>query len=144
MPNFTGSFKGRSLVQTIVSLHDTPGHDLVLRESVSTHKSSDAHFNGTTNTIWGTADLVRGHGHERGYFVNEHSNGDRDCGTYECKVSTVNGKITLEGTWKYTHGTGQFNGITGNGTFTGRLTSPTEAETSYEGDYQLKAGTRAA
>ncbi len=144
MPNFTGNFKGKNIVMTAVSMNDTPGHDLVLRQSLATHMSSDALFNGTKSTVCGTADLIRGNGQERGYFMNEHSNGDLDCGTYECKVSMVNGQMTMEGTWKYTHGTGQFNGITGNGTFKGRMTSPTDAETSYEGSYQLKAGIRAA
>jgi hypothetical protein len=56
----------------------------------------------------------------------------------------VNGLLTMEGSWTFTHGTGQYSGITGNGKFHGRMTSPTDSETSYEGSYQLKAGTRAA
>ncbi len=144
MPNFTGNLKGRTVVMTAVSLNDTPEHQLMLRQSSAKQSCSDALFNGEKHSSWGTADLLRGQGQERGYFVNEHSNGDCNCGSYECKVSTVNGQITMEGTWKYTHGTGQFSGITGNGTFKGRMTSPTESETSYEGNYQMKAGIRAA
>jgi hypothetical protein len=96
------------------------------------------------HTSWGTADLIRGHGQQYGYFMSEHSNGDRVCGTFECRVATVSGQMVMEGSWKYTHGTGQFAGITGNGTFKGRMTSPTESETSFEGRYELKAGTKAA
>lgn len=46
--------------------------------------------------------------------------------------------------WKYTHGHGKFAGITGNGKFKGRMTSPTEFQMSWEGSYQLEAKTRAA
>ncbi len=145
MPNFTGNLKGTTTSQTLVCLNDTPEHTMILRSSTAQHTSSDEHFNHTRHITWGTADLIRGQGHERGYFMSEHSNGDCDCGTFECKVSTnANGLITVEGTWKFTHGTGQFTGITGNGSFKGRMISPTESESTYEGSYQLKAGTRAA
>ncbi len=144
MPNFTGNLKGKTVAMTCVALNDTPEHQLMLQHSVATQRCSDTLFDSVKCTSWSTADLIRGDGQERGHFMNEHANGDRDGGTYECKVSTVNGQITMEGTWKYTHGTGQFNGLTGNGTFKGRIISPTETEISFEGSYQLKAGTRAA
>ncbi len=144
MPNFTGKLKGNSTVQTIVSLEDTPGHQLLLRAGNADHSCSDPLFDGTRQSSWSTADLINGNGHEHGYFVNQHANGDRETGTYEGKVSTVNNQISFEGTWKYTHGTGQFAGISGHGKFTGRMTSPNDSEVSFEGSYQLKAGTRAA
>jgi uncharacterized cupin superfamily protein len=144
MPNITGNLKGKSAVHTQVSLSDTPEHALLLTVGNATQTSNDEHFNNVKHTSWGTADLTRGHGQQHGYFMNEASNGDRSCGTFECKVSTVNGLLTMEGSWTFTHGTGQYSGITGNGKFHGRMTSPTDSETSYEGSYQLKAGTRAA
>jgi hypothetical protein len=89
--------------------------------------------------------MVHGKGHERGYFVNEHANGDHEGGEYEARVSTSsNGQMTMEGTWKYTHGTGQFSGISGSGKFKGHMTSPSEVEVSFEGSYQLRAGTKVA
>lgn len=144
MPNFTGHLKGRTTVQTIICLNDTPEHELILRESSASQSCSDDRFNKAKHTSCGTADLIRGHGRQEGYFMNEDANGDCACGTFECKVATVSGQVVMEGNWKYTHGTGQFTGITGNGTFRGRMTSPTESETSYEGRYELKAETKAA
>ena len=144
MPNLTGNLKGTATVRTIISLSDTHGHKLLLTMGNSKQTSSDSAFNNAKQTSWGTADLVQGHGQEHGYFMNEHASGDRACGTYECKISTVNGHVTMEGKWKYTHGTGQFDGITGNGTFKSHPTAHGEAETTFEGSYQLKAGTRAA
>ena len=144
MPNFTGQLKGTSSVQTIASLNDTAGHQLMLRAGTAHQTCSDPHFNNTRHSSWSTADVTNGNGHERGYFMNEHANGDREGGTYEGKVSTKNDKVSFEGTWKYTHGTGQFAGISVNGTFKGHMTSPTETEVTFEGNYQLKSGTRAA
>jgi hypothetical protein len=144
MPNFTGQLKGTSSVQTIASLNDTAGHQLMLRAGTAHQTCSDPHFNNTRHSSWSTADIVNGNGTERGYFTNEHANGDRESGSWEGKVSTKNNQISFEGSWKYTNGTGQFSGITGNGKFQGHMTSPTESEVSFEGSYQLKAGTKAA
>ena len=46
-------------------------------------------------TYWGTADLIAGNGPQRGYFVNEHSDGDRDFGTFEGRIATSDGQVTL-------------------------------------------------
>jgi hypothetical protein len=43
----------------------------------------------------------------------------------------------VEGKWQYTGGAGDFAGITGNGTFKTRLTSPTTVEGSWQGTYEL-------
>lgn len=144
MPNFTGQLKGTSTVQTIVSCNDTPGHQLMLRAGNAQQTCSDPQFNNTRHSSWSTADITNGNGHERGYFTNEHANGDREGGTWEGKISTHNNQISFEGSWKYTHGTGHFAGISGNGTFKGHMTSQSESEVTFEGSYQLKAGTKAA
>jgi hypothetical protein len=39
--------------------------------------------------------------------------------------------------WQYTGGTGTFSGITGGGTYKGRITSPTEVQVNWDGTYQL-------
>jgi hypothetical protein len=144
MSNITGQLKSNATTQTIASLSDTPEHQLLLSITHSRQSSSDTLFNNVHHTAWGTADLHNGSGHQHGYFVNEHANGDRSFGTYECNVSTANGQITMEGHWRFTNGTGHFAGISGNGTFNGRMTSPTASEASFDGSYQLKAGTKAA
>jgi hypothetical protein len=144
MPNLTGQLKSSDTMQTLASLNDTPGHQLLLSVSHSRQTSSDSLFNNIHHSAWGTTDLHNGSGHQHGYFANEHADGDRSFGTYECNVSTVNGQLTMEGHWKFTNGTGQFAGISGNGTFKAQLTSPTTSEASFEGSYQVKSGIRAA
>src|SRR5712692_5602322 len=131
MPNFSGSFSGRATSQTTIALEDIPNHDLNLLEVRGVQKTSDDNWKDAKITYWGTADLVGGSGPQRGYFVDVHANGDRDIGT-------------IEGTWKYSDGTGQFKGLTGGGTYKGRMTSPTEVENTWEGTYQLAEKTRVA
>ena len=93
---------------------------------------------------WGVLDLVEGNGTQRGYYVNQRANGDRDCGTFEGKVTTVQGQTTLEGTWQAVTGTGKFAGVKAGGTYQGRMTSLNEVEMSWEGRYELAASARAA
>jgi len=144
MPNIIGSFSGRVISQATFSLHDASDHDMNLMQVSGLQKSSDPDWNNARITYWGTADLLTGSGPQRGYFVNEHADGDRDLGTFEGKITTVGGQVTLEGNWKYTGGTGKFSGITGSGTYKGRAISLVEFENSWEGTYQLAAKIRAA
>ncbi len=144
MPDLSGAFSGRATAQTTISLQDIPNHDLNLMEVTGVQKSTDDNWNNAKITYWGTADLIAGSGPQHGYFVNEHADGDRDLGTFEGKIITAGGQVTIEGTWKYADGTGKFKGITGGGSYKGRMTSPGEFENSWEGAYQLAAKTRAA
>ena len=144
MPNLSGSFSGRATAQTNLSLQDIPNHDLNLMEVRGVQKSPDEKWNNSKLTYWGTADVIAGNGPQRGYFVNEHADGDRDIGTFDGRIATSEGHITIEGTWKYSDGTGQFKGLTGGGTYKGRMTSPTEVENTWEGTYELAAKVRAA
>ena len=144
MPDCSGSFSGRTSSQTTISLPDVSNHDLSLAEVRGVQKSTDHHWDNAKITYWGTADLIAGNGPQHGYFVNEHADGDRDFGTFEGKIVTTGGEVTIEGNWKYTGGTGNFQGLTGGGTYKGRMTSPTEVENTWEGAYELAAQARAA
>lgn len=144
MPNITGQFNGKSVVQTSIALRDIPEHEFVLCQFTGPQTASDENWKDVKVTYWGTMDLIQGFGPVRGYFLNEHPNGDSDCGTYDGHFSMVNGEVILEGTWRYTHGSGQFASISGNGRFKGRMNSPTDVEMSWQGNYQIAAGTRAA
>jgi hypothetical protein len=139
MPAFSGSFAGTIRGQAMVSALDQPDHILGLAAIGGTQKSSDEKWNNSTITYWATSDTVGGNGTQRGYFVNEHGNAGRDFGAFEAKVATVGGLATLEGTWRYTGGAGDFREITGGGTFTTRMTSPTEVECTWQGAYELGA-----
>jgi hypothetical protein len=91
-----------------------------LAEIHGTQKSPDPSWNNARLRYYGLTDLVAGNGSQHGYFANEHADGDRDCGTFEGKVTTTGGQATIEGTFTFTSGAGKLKGIRGNGTFKGR------------------------
>ncbi len=81
MSTLSGSFAGKARLQTTVALSDSPNHELNLVEVTGSQKSTDAKWNDAKVTYWGIADFVAGSGPQRGYFVNDHADGDRDWGT---------------------------------------------------------------
>src|SRR2546426_12666689 len=126
MPSFSGSFSGKANSQTILYLNDVPNHELHLNEIRAPQKSTDNKWNNAKITYWSTLDLVSGNGSQRGYFLKEHEDGDSESGSFEGKVTTTAKEVILEGTLKYSGGTGKLKGLTGGGTYKGRLTSPTQ------------------
>jgi hypothetical protein len=55
----------------------------------------------------------------------------------EGKVSAAGGTMTVEGTFIFTGGDGQYRGITGGGTFKTVAKSETEVEATWNGAYEL-------
>ena len=137
MLQVSGSFLGKTTSQAMVSLQDTPDHEMNLIEVKGPQSSSDPLWNGATVLYYGAADLVAGTGTQTGYFMNQRANGDIDRGTFQGKITTAAGVTTMEGNWRYSAGTGAFSGITGGGTYKGRITSPTEVQVTWEGTYEL-------
>jgi hypothetical protein len=137
MPQMSGSFSGKSNAQAAVMPKDMPGHELSLIEISGPQTSTDPLWNGATVTYWGIADLTAGNGSQTGYFTNQHTNGDISRGTFTGTIATQAGAVTMRGDWQHIGGTGSFSGITGGGTYQGRIISPTEVEVSWEGSYQL-------
>ena len=137
MPAVSGSFSGTVKVQTAVALSDQSNHELNLAEIGGTQKSSDEKWNNAAITYWGTTDVVAGKGSQRGYFVNDHGADGRDWGTFEGKVATNGGEITVEGTYQFTGGSGKFKGLTGDGTFKTTMSSPRDVLATWQGTYQL-------
>jgi len=137
MPSFSGAFSGTASSQTVVYLNDVPEHELHVNEINGAQKSTDKGWNNAKITYWSTVDLVSGNGSQRGYFLNVHEDGDSDSGSFEGKVATTPKGVALEGTWKYSGGTGKLKGLTGGGNYKGRLTSPTQVEMTWDGAYQL-------
>ena len=137
MTKVSGSFKGKANWQATASIPDKSGHDLGVMQVNGHQTSSDPHWNNAAITYWGIADLTEGSGPQRGYFHNVHADGDQDWGSFDGKVTTSGQQTSIEGTWRYTGGTGKFHGISGSGTYKGRLTSPTEVTNDWVGEYQL-------
>jgi hypothetical protein len=137
MPSFSGSYSAKLGSQTVMSVSDRTDHLIGVSVVSAIQKSSDAKWNGAKVTIWGATDTVGGNGEQRGYFRNEHSNGDVDQGTFEAKLTLSGTETTIAGTWRSTGGTGMFAKITANGVFNGKQTSPTDSDATWSGSYDL-------
>jgi hypothetical protein len=144
MQQIKGSFSGRANWQTTIPQNETPKHDVTIVQINGLQKSSDAHWNDSKITYWGIGETISGNGTQRGYFINKHTDGGTDRGTFEAQVTTTGSNTTLEGTFTFTGGTGKFNGMSGNGKFRSRLTSPTEVQCTWEGAYELAQTGRGA
>lgn len=81
--------------------------------------------------------LLDGKGSQRGYFNNVHPDGGRDWGTFEGQVTTAGGAMTVEGTYKFAGGDGQYRGLTGGGKFKTVMKSEIEIGCSWEGTSEL-------
>ena len=144
MAKISGTFTGKVKVQTSVALDDAEGHTLGLVEVAGPQQSSDPLWKDAQITYWGTADLVNGSGPQRGYWVNCHPDGDRDWGTFEGKLTITGQQASMEGTFRFTGGTGKFKGISGTGKYKGRFPSPVDVVNDWEGEYQLAQQAKAA
>lgn len=137
MTKISGTFSGKVNWQTTVALPHASGHILSLAEIAGPQRCDDPDWADASITYWGTADLLNGNGSQGGHWVNHHSEGDQDWGTFEGQVTTSGGQTVIEGTWKYTGGTGRFQNIRGGGTYKGQLPSPDQIENTWEGEYEL-------
>ncbi len=137
MTSITGSFSGKITQQSALPLADQPNHQLSIAEISGTQKSPDPLWNKSKITYWGVTDLLNGKGSQHGYFNNVHPDGGRDFGTFEGQVTTAGGGMTVEGTFKFTGGDGDYRGITGGGKFKTLMKSETELEATWDGNYEL-------
>ncbi len=133
----TGTFTGKVKTQSAAALSHEDNHSLTLVEVAGTQKSPDPLWNGARITYWGTGDLVNGNGTQKGYWSNERAEGDRDWGTFEGKLTTSGQQMTMEGTFKFTGGTGKFKSLSGTGKYKGRITASGDVSNDWQGEYQL-------
>ena len=137
MPSISGSFSGKITQGFGLPLFDQSDHAIAIVEVNGTQSSPDPLWNKSNITYWGFNDLIDKQGTQTGYFNNVHSDGGRDFGTFEGKVSTVGDTTTVEGTFTFTGGDGQYRGITGGGNFKTVAKSETESEATWTGNYEL-------
>jgi|SRR5690348_3409039 hypothetical protein len=143
MVSVSGSFRGNIRAQSAISIADQPNHSISIAEVTGIQKSSDENWNNAVCTYWALVEISGNTGSQRGYYSNDHGESGQEYGSYEGKVSIVNGQVIVEGSWESTQGTGKFLGLSANGTFRTRLASPTEIEVSWEGSYELAARAQA-
>lgn len=137
MNHITGSFTGKITQQSTLTLTDQSNHAMNIAEVQGTQKSSDSLWNNSKIAYWGVTDLLDGKGTQHGYFNNIHPDGGRDFGTFEAKVTTTGGGMTVEGTYKFTGGDGVFGGVSGGGKFKTTMKSETEIDCTWDGTYEL-------
>lgn len=137
MSSITGSFSGRITKEHAIPVNDQPNHELGISEISGTHRSSDPLWHNAKLTYWGVSDILNGQGSQSGYFTSIHGDRGRDWGTFEGQVKVENGSVTLEGTWKFTGGDGEYRNVSGGGTFKTVMKSETELECNWQGSYEL-------
>lgn len=127
---------------TKMSPGDTPKHEVSLIRRLDTDVCSDPAF-GTlqVNTLNFSDYIIGGTGVQQGYRIAAHTSGDQTFSAYEGTTQIERGedgkaRYSFSGKWWYTGGTGQFKGITGGGTYKGRLT-PEGVVYEWEGSYEL-------
>lgn len=87
-------------------------------------------------------DYLASGGSNRGQITATFKNGDKFFVNYEgsTKVALAEGqptKITFQGNWSFTGGTGKLKGIKGGGTYTGGVNSEGVQHYDWTGDYEL-------
>ena len=137
MSHMAGSFVGNITQQSTLTPTDRPNHAMNIAEVHGIQKSSDPLWNNAQIAYWGVTDLLDGKGTQHGYFDTNHAGAGRDWGTFEARVTTDGGGMTVEGTFKFAGGDGKYRGITGGGRFKSVMKSETEIECAWEGDYKL-------
>jgi hypothetical protein len=137
----TGTNKfGPFISRTVVSPGDDPKHELVLFIRRDTTTSSDPDWDGTEVMVYGQSDEVAGTGTHRGYNRRLYKNGDTTYSSYEGTHKTTvkedgSRETTIEGTYKFTGGTGKFKNIKGGGTYRGKVTAE-GAFSEFEGEVE--------
>jgi len=137
MNHMTGSFAGKITQQSTLNLTDQPNHAMNIAEVHGIQKSSDPLWDNSKIAYWGVTDLLDGKGTQHGYYDINHGGSGRDWGTFEGRVTTDGGGMTVEGTFKFAGGESKYSGITGGGRFKSVMKSETEIECTWEGNYEL-------
>ncbi len=137
MKHMTGSFRGKITQQCTLTLTDRSNHVINIAEVHGTRKTSESLWNNSKNAYWGFTDLLNGKGKQQGYFGDNHPGTGRVWGTYEGRVTTFDGGMIVEGTFKFAGGDGKFRSITGGGRFKSVIKTETEVDSTWDGDYEL-------
>ena len=130
--------------QEMIEVGDVEGHVITLVESeginVSTGKPAFMDGSQLINLSFG--DYVKGSGLHQGY-VKLTKKDDTAIAKWQGKVTTTLSAegvpvTTFEGTFSWIKGTGQFEGIQGNGTYKGAFISKTIYTVDWEGEYSIQ------
>lgn len=98
-------------------------------------------FDGTKPSRVVDASIAEGTGanaRDHGYSTTVYENGDTTIVRYEGTAHMNKDRSsTFKGTWRFTHGSGKFQGITGSGTFSGGGKTDGTADINVNGHYSI-------
>jgi hypothetical protein len=113
---------------------------LLLTQSSGSNRNTgkSAYMDGAQVTNREIADLTQGNGPHQGY-ITEILGADTTVTRWQGKVTTTlgpdqNPNTRFEGSWSKIKGTGQYEAVTGAGSYKGRMTSPTEYTIEWSGE----------
>ena len=141
-----GTFSVKYVKQEVLAVGGTDGHILVLAEARGPNHSTgrDVYMDGAEVVNQEIGDLTQGNGANNGYLVfSQHGEASytRWTGRVTTTLTDGNPNSTLEGAWTKVGGTGRYDGVTGSGTYTGRMISPAEYVVDWQGELVLKENT---
>ena len=130
--------------QDSIVVGDVVGHIMSLATSEGKNVNTGEHtfMDGAKVVNMSHSDLTMGSGIHQGY-IQFIKNGDTATSKWEGKVTTVLDSVSapvtsFEGVFSYTKGTGQFENIKGNGTYSGEFTSKTGYTVDWQSDYFIE------
>jgi hypothetical protein len=117
-----------------IEVGDEEGHVVAVYENKGVNSRTD----GKTSAYLecGILDINHktGVGTGNGYGTHTYKDGDKTYFIWEGKIAE---KGIWKGTWAYTKGTGKFEGIKGEGTFTSYDIAPGQSYNDFEGEEEL-------
>ncbi len=129
--------------QNKVEVGDVENHAMNLTQYEGTNASvgEQEMMDGAQVVNLSFGDLVKGNGTHQGY-VKLTSGDDTTFAGWEGIVTAVVSEegtphITVKGTFSWIKGTGGFENIQGNGTYSGEFTSETTLKVEWEGEYSI-------
>jgi hypothetical protein len=133
----TGHNKSERVIsQNTIDPGDSPGH--VMMQSVTMNKttSPNTDWNETMAVDYQHMDQQGVSGTHAGYGYNKHQGGDQTFYKYwGTQKAAEGGKISFEGKYEWTGGTGKFKNIKGAGTYTCTGTA-TESSCDWQGEFE--------
>jgi hypothetical protein len=133
---------GPVLSETRMTVEDNAQRVVTMSRRVDKQTNRDPLCPSATVLLVGVSETTSGSGSHHGWQTAECANGDKTFSTYEGVTKVVpnpGGRpdVTWSGTWRLTGGTGSFEGVTGRGTYNGRVTAE-GAMSDWEGERELK------
>jgi hypothetical protein len=130
-------------VSSSTEVPDAAGHMVMLSKSSCSWTTPLVIASAKTTTAV-DVELAEAHGAAavgHGYTVSTMDNGDKTTVSYQGTAQTSqDGSATFKGTWKFTSGTGAFEGIKGSGTYSGAGATDGTAVVDTQGHYTLARG----